>query len=133
MKDVPPSQKRVLAIVEMMEECGLYTHAREVARLDEQRNRCEDALRQVVRLLNSTAVPPGMVMLASALSTMANTALTAGIDEEFEYIQQIARELRAAGTTTKADIEARLRKDGKLDKDTPTEGASVDSVQDPGF
>lgn len=121
MKNIPPSKERVLSIVEMMEECGLYTHGREVKLLGEQRDRCEDALRSINRLLTSDSFQKrrrsgydSMVHLLDAITITANEALAAGIDEEFEYIQRIARELRAGGKTDKASIEERLKQDGKL-------------------
>lgn len=114
MKDVPPSEKRVLAIIDMMEDAGLYTHGQEVARLDRYRVRLEQALTQIVSLVNSTKVHPAVRHIALNVTTIANQAMGTGKDPELEYIEKIALELREAGKTSRADIEDRLRQDGKL-------------------
>lgn len=114
MKEVPTSEKRVLSIVDMMEDAGLYTHGQEVTRLRQYASRLESALHQIVTMMNSTKIHPGVRHITLNVTNIANEALGTGKDPEFEYIQQIASELRAAGKTTRADIEERLKQDGKL-------------------
>lgn len=114
MKDIPPSEKRVLCIIDMMEDAGLYTHGQEVARLRRYASRLESALHQIVTMVNTAKIHPAVRHIGFNITNVANDALGSGVDEEFEYIQKIVQELRASGKTTKADIEERLRQDGKL-------------------